>query len=97
MSVQKFKESSPDYSGGSNPSDAPIASRYYAFEVAIRVGCEVYVGHYETPFNYLPSAFTTQRTVSVRLSKHAMHFDLENNPDLRMGIVRRSNACDSTR
>lgn len=94
ISVRKFREQSPHYTlGGSNPSDAPLTSRYYAFEVAIRVGCEVYVGRYQTPFDYLPSVFTAERVVSFRLNRHVMHFDLESNPDLRMGIVHRSQAC----
>jgi hypothetical protein len=94
--VQKQRVESPEYTiGGSNPSDAPLTFQYYAYEVSIRVGCEIYTGRYETPFNYLPSAFSSDRQVSMRLTKHVMYFDLPNNPDLRMGIVHRKSVCDS--
>ena len=83
--------------GGSNPSDAPLTSRYYTYEVSVRVECETYVGRYQTPFNYLPSVFTLNQPVQVRLTKHVMYFDLPNDPDLRMGIVRRKAECGSDR
>jgi hypothetical protein len=96
--VQKRIEQSPDYTtGGSNPSDAPLTSRYYTYEVSIRVDCEIYVGRYVTAFNYLPSAFTADRLVPIRLTRHVMYFDFPNDPDLRMGIVRRRRACDAKR
>ena len=88
--VQQHKVYSPDSTiGGSNPTDAPLTSRYYAYEVSVRVDCKTYVGRYETPFNYLSSAFTPDRPIQVRLTRHAMYFDLPNDPDMRMSIVRR--------
>ena len=98
VAVQKSKVYSPEYTmGGSNPSDAPLTSRYYSFEVSIQVGCETYVGRYETPLNYLPSSFTADRPVTLRLTKHVMYFDLPNDPDMRMGIVRRKSTCNADR
>jgi hypothetical protein len=91
--VQKHKVYSPDsMSGGNNPSDAPLTSRFYAYEVSVRVDCKIYFGH-ETPFNYLPSAFTPDQSIQVRLTKHVMYFDLPNDQDMRMGIVRRRTEC----
>jgi hypothetical protein len=91
VQVQKQKVFSPDYTiGGSNPSDAPLTSRYYAYEVSVRVDGKTYVGRYETPFNYLPSEFTPDQPIKVRLTKHVMYFDLPNDPDMRMGVVHRS-------
>jgi hypothetical protein len=96
--VKKQKIYSPDATlGGSNPSDAPLTSRYYAYEVSVRVDCKTYIGRYETPFNYLPSAFTPDQPIPVRLTKHVMYFDLPNDPDMRMGIVRRKSECGTTR
>jgi hypothetical protein len=83
--------------GGSNPSDAPLTSRYYVYEVSVRINCTTYVGRYETPFNYLPSEFASNQTIQVRLTKHVMYFDLPNNPDLRMGIVHRKSECGQNR
>jgi hypothetical protein len=98
IEVQKQKVYFPDYgTGGSNPSDAPLTSRYYAYRVSVRVDCKTYVGRYETPFNYLPSEFTPNQPIQVHLTKHVMYFDLPNDPDMRMGIVRRSSDCGQTR
>jgi len=96
--VQQHKAYSPDSMvGGSNPSDAPLTSRYYAFEVSVRVDCKTYVGRYETPFNYLPSVFTPDHPIQLRLTKHVMYFDLPNDPDMRMGIIHRSSECGQNR
>jgi hypothetical protein len=96
--VQKHKTQFPEYTvGGSNPSDAPLSTSYYSFEVSIRSACTIYVGRYLTPFNYLPSAFTDDKSVSVRLTKHVMYFELPDHPDLRMGIVHRTNVCGTNR
>jgi hypothetical protein len=96
--VQQRRIYSPDSTlGGSNPSDAPLTSRYYAYEVSVRVDCKTYVGRYETPFNYLPSEFTSDQPIRVRLTKHVMYFDLPNDPDMRMGIVRRRSDCGQNR
>ncbi len=98
VQVQKQKVFSPDYTiGGSNPSDAPLTSRYYAYEVSVRVDCKTYVGRYETPFNYLPSEFTSDQPIKVRLTKRVMYFDLPNDPDMRMGVVYRSSECAQNR
>ena len=96
--VQQHKLYSPDSMiGGSNPSDAPLTSRYYAYEVSVRVDCQTYVGRYETPFNYLPSEFTSDQPIQVRLTKHVMYFDLPYDPDLKMGIVRHKRVCNANR
>jgi hypothetical protein len=98
IEVQKQKVYFPDYAiGGSNPSDAPLTSRYYAYRVSVRVDCKTYIGRYETPFNYLPSEFTPNQPIQMHLTKHVMYFDLPNDPDMRMGIVRRSSDCGQTR
>ncbi len=98
VAVQKHKIYSPDYMmGGSNSSDAPLTSRYYAYEVSVRVACKTYVGRYETPFNYLSAAFTPEQPIQVRLTKHVMYFDLPSDPEMRMGIVQRSSDCGQNR
>jgi len=96
IEVQKQKVYFPDYRiGGSNPSDAPLTSRYYAYRVSVRVDCKTYVGGYETVLNYLPSEFTPDEPIQVRLTKHVMYFDLPYDPDLKMGIVRRKRVCSA--
>jgi len=98
VAVQKQRVESPEYQFGSgNPADAPLASRYYAYEVSIRVDCKTYVGRYTTPFNYLPSAFTADQPIQLRLTRHVMYFELPDGTDLRMGIVRRKAGCSADR
>ena len=98
VQVQKQRVQSPAYQfGSSNPSDAPVASSYYAFEVSIRVDCTTYVGRYTTPFNYLPGMFTADQTIQFRLTKHVMYFELPYGWDVRMGIVRRFDSCSTRR
>jgi len=96
VKVEKHKVYSPEYTlGGSNPSDAPLTSQYYAYEVSVRVDCKTYVGRYETPFNYLPSAFTANEPIALRPTKHVMYFDMPTDPDMRMGIIHRHSDCPS--
>jgi hypothetical protein len=40
LQVEKHEAGSPAYTGGDNPSDAPLRSEYYAYEVSVRVDCE---------------------------------------------------------
>ena len=77
VDVQKHKVYFPDsMMGGSNPADVPLTATYHAFEVSVRVDCKTYVGRYETPFNYLPSVFSVNQPIQLRLTKHVMYFDL---------------------
>jgi hypothetical protein len=96
--VQEQRAQSPGYTvGGSNPSDAPLTSSYYVFEVSLRADCEIYTGRYETALNYLPLAFSAGRSISVRLTRHILYFDLPDAPEMKMGIVRRKDVCASNR
>jgi hypothetical protein len=96
--VRKERVQSPEYTiGGSNPSDAPLAIRFYSFEIAIRVGCKTYVGRYRTPMNYLPAAFAAGQRIGFRLGKHVMSFDLPYSAEVRMPIVRRKDECGNNR
>jgi hypothetical protein len=94
VAVQRQDESA---SGGSNPSDAQLASTYYAYEVSVRVDCVIYVGRYETPLSYLPSAFTPHQPIKLRVTKHVMHFELPNGSDMKMEIRSRSSECGNSR
>jgi len=98
VEVQRQKLYSPDYAiAGSNPSDTPLTSRYYAYEVSVRVDCKTYVGRYETPFNYLPAEFTPTRPIQVHVTKHVLYFDLPTDADMRIPIVRRRTECGPNR
>jgi hypothetical protein len=89
LSVDRQEVSSPNqccYTG----TDAPLQSSYYAYEVSVRVSCGVYVGRYETAFDFLPSALSPNKTVQVRLTKHLLYFDLAGEREMKMGIVHHS-------
>jgi len=91
ISVQKHLVSSPA-DALTTPTDAPLSSHDYAYEVAVRVDCKTFTGRYQTVFDYLPSAFAVDQPIQVRLSKHVLYFDLPNHPEMKMGIVRRTSA-----
>jgi hypothetical protein len=98
LSVQRREAEEPSRVGD-NPSDAPLQSQAYAYDVAVRVSCGTYVGHYESPYDYLPSEFSPNREVQVRLTKHVMYFNLPGDREMEMSIVRhrteRSAPCRS--
>jgi hypothetical protein len=86
VSVEKH-ETSSNYIGG-NPSDSPLQSRNYAYEVGLRMECNVYVGLYQPATNYLPSDFAPNKTVDVRLRKHVLYVSLPYSDwDIKMGIL----------
>ena len=87
VSVTKHVSGS-SYIGGDNPSDAPLRARDYAYDIGIRMNCNIYVGRYESATKYLPSVFTPQHQVDVRLQRHIMYVSLPLNDDeVMMGIV----------
>lgn len=89
VSVERQEVVSPNqccYSG----SDAPLQTQYYAFDVSVKVGCGTYLGRYESYIDYLPSAFSANKEIPVRLTKHVMYFDVPGERDMKMGILHRS-------
>jgi hypothetical protein len=88
LSVERQEVRSPEgyYSG----TDVPLQSEYYAYNVSVRVGCVTYHGRYETPFDYLPSAFGPGKPIQVRMTKYAMHFDVPGDNEF---MVRGKEKC----
>jgi hypothetical protein len=76
LSVERREVRSPDVYYSGTGTDVPLQSVYYAYEVSVQVDCVTYHGRYETPFDYLPSAFSPGKPIQVRVAKHAMHFDV---------------------
>jgi hypothetical protein len=89
FSVQKNEVQSPAYSGGDNPSDTPLRSDYYAYQVAVQVNCGTYVGRYESPYDYLPSAFAQEHILPVRVTKDVLYFNLPGDQEMPINIVHR--------
>jgi hypothetical protein len=91
--VSVDKHVSESNSAGSNPSDAPVQADDYSYDIAIRLDCNVYVGRYQSPTDYLPSVFSPQHTVDVRFQKHIMYVSLpDSDREVKMGIVGRRRA-----
>jgi hypothetical protein len=101
LSVEKRNVQSPGYNGGNNPSDAPLQSEFYAYDILVRLDCGTYVAHYESPIDYLPSAFAANQAVHVRVTKHFMYFNLPLEGESKMAIGHRKKArsapCEATR
>jgi hypothetical protein len=80
---------------GDNPSDAPLQSTVYAYDISIRLNCVVYVGRYLSAFDYLPSVFAPSNTVLVNRQNHVMYVSIPGSRDVKMGIARRSREKDA--
>lgn len=81
-----------------SPTDAPLQSETYSYDIGIRLNCNVYIGRYESAIDYLPSVFAPNHKVDVRLEKHLMYVSLpETDRIVKMGIVShkhlKDNAC----
>jgi hypothetical protein len=87
LQVQRHEEDSASNYVGDNPSDAPLRSDVYAYDISIRVNCATYVGRWNSAFDYIPAVFTPNRTVQVRLEKHLMYVDVPGEKEFRMGFV----------
>jgi hypothetical protein len=79
----------PAYSGGDNPSDAPLQSEVYCYEVGIRADCSKLVTRYQSPFDYFPSAFSPNAEIPARVAKHEVVFELPSGREMKMPIVSR--------
>jgi len=75
-SVDKYVPES-NYLG--SPTDAPLQSDYYGYDVGIRVNCTIYVGRYESALDYLPISLAPDHPVDVLVQKHTLHVRM---PDL---------------
>jgi hypothetical protein len=79
-----------------NPTDAPLQSEVYSFDIAIELNCTVYMVRYETGLDYLPSVFSPNQTVEVSLEKHVMNVNLPGARELRLSVGSRSRVKDTS-
>ena len=78
-----------------SPTDAPLQGDDYSYDVGIRVNCTVYVGRYESAFDYLPSSFRPNHSVEVLVQKHIFYVRVpELGREVKMGIVRHKRVKD---
>jgi hypothetical protein len=86
VNVQKQNVATPAVRPGANPTDTPLQSHYYRYQVSVQVNCEIYVGRYESELDDLPSELSPNNSVPIRLKKHAMYLDFPGDT-LRMRII----------
>ena len=88
VSVDKHATES-NYVG--SPTDAPLHAEDYSYDIGIRLNCNIYIGRYESATDYLPSVFSPNHSIGVRLQKHIMYVSLpESDREVKMGIVGHS-------
>ena len=90
ISVHRNHGVSPTSYAGSNPSDAPLQSRYYAYDIAVRLNCTNYVVRYESASDYLLSAFAARHQMTARLDDDRLLFEVAGYGQMDMPIVSHS-------
>jgi hypothetical protein len=70
--------------------------QHYVYDVEVRLGCDVYVGRYESPVNHLPPVFSPNHNLSVRLDGDLMDVSTpDTNRPLSLWIVSTRRAGDA--
>jgi uncharacterized protein involved in exopolysaccharide biosynthesis len=72
---------------GSNPSDIPLQSTVYSYDIGLRLACTVYRTRYDSAFDYLPSVFALDHPIRVNLQKRVMSVSLPGDRAVRMILV----------
>jgi len=85
VSVTKY-EAPSNYVG--SPTDAPLQPTEYANDIAIRLGCEVYVGRYKSATDYLPSTFRAGHPAEISIEKHTIYVRTLGAADVKLNLVR---------
>lgn len=96
ISVRETHGLSPTFYAGTNPSDAPLESSYYIYDIAVRLNCTNYVVHYESASDYLPSTFVANHQIRARSDKHRMYFEVPGYGQMDMPIVSHSRVKEGT-
>jgi hypothetical protein len=98
--VVSVESREPQYNsnyGGTNPSDFPLQSEIYHYDIAARVGSTIYRTSYDSALDYLPSVFATNHPIQINLRKHAMYVTLPDEGEVRLSIESRSSVQSALR
>ena len=87
---------SPNSYAGTNPSDAPLQSSYYTYDIAVRLNCTKYVVRYESASDYLPAAFAAHQQLPAHADKHSLFFEVPGYGQMDMAIVSHSGVEEGT-
>jgi hypothetical protein len=74
VSVQKSTVVTPETNTG-NPTDNPLQTQYYRYDISVKVGDGLYVGRYDSAFDDLSDSLAPDHVVSIRLQKGVMSLD----------------------
>jgi len=97
VSVESHEPQSNSNYAGTNPSDFPLQSEIYHYDIAARVGSTIYRTSYDSALDYLPSVFATNHPIQVNLRKHVMYVTLPDEGEVRLAIESRSGVQDAIR
>jgi hypothetical protein len=86
----------PSNYAGSNPSNAPLQSEVYSYDIGIRLGCTVYRTRYDSAFHHLPSVFAPNHPIEINLRKRAIEVSLPGDRMVRIGIDGRRSVKDES-
>lgn len=99
LSVEKHEEQR--MTGGDNPSDAPLPDpETFAYDISVRLSCGTYVGRYQSWYDYVPSVFTPNQKIQLRLTRSVMYVPVPNQKEVEMPIVSKHverGPCEITR
>ena len=82
------------FGGGDNPSDAPLGSEVYSYELAVHTACANLVTRYQSPFDYFPSAFAPDVQIPAHVGKREIAYELPLGREMKMPIVSRKQSHD---
>jgi hypothetical protein len=82
---------------GNGPSDAPLLSEVYGYDIDIRLGGTVYRTSYESTSADLPPVLVANHSVEVSLKRHVMCVELPGDQPVRLAIESRTGVNDVSR
>ena len=85
----------PQMSGYENPTDAPLTTEVYGYDLGIRLDCTVYSLRYQSPIDYLPSVFAPEREVQAFVRKPFMYVAVPGQGDFKLAITGHRKSKDS--
>jgi hypothetical protein len=78
------------------PTDAPLQTEVYSYDIGIRLNCTVYTVRYDTGLDYLPSVFTPNQGIEVSLQKHSMSIAFPEERSVKLGIAGHDRTKDTS-
>jgi hypothetical protein len=80
---------------GDSPTDAPLQVQSYSYDITLRTGCASYITEYDTPIDYLPSAFVAGGTLDIVAKRHTILANLPTGEEALLIIHHRRRFVDS--